>query len=64
MGGPASPDTGGFSDGPAEGEVVLQEMKATEERALVGFLPKQSLLGAPALPKCGGRETSCPLQSL
>lgn len=52
------PRTGGFSDGPTEGEVVLQEMKATEKRALVGFLTKQSLLGFLALPKGGGPETS------
>lgn len=40
--------------------MVLQEMKATEERALVVFFPKQSLLGLPTLPKDGGPQTSAP----
>lgn len=48
--------TGAFSGGPTEGKVVLQEVKATEERTLVAFFPNQSLLGFPSFLKGGGPQ--------
>lgn len=54
---------GGFSEGATEGEVVLQEVKAAEDTALLAFLPKQSSPGFPALPKGGQAHAPSSLTS-